>query len=511
MVVNGTEVSVADDGASLLEVLRDRLGVRSPKDGCSPQGQCGCCTVLVDGQPRVSCVTPARRVRGRSITTLEGLEDRVEWAEAFTETGASQCGFCTPGIICRLAGLESKTGGLAPAQVSDALKAHLCRCTGWQTIVEAAERKAGHRRADTSRDMAAAAQRAHLEGGTPQHVGPDVALGLAPFADDTAPTDALVAVPVGAEVTDPDVVEVEGRRWLLAETLVEARARAGKVQGRRTTVDPVAPLALPAGDWAATLQTRWVDPAYLEADASWCRPGGEPASPLANGGAFGGKVASPVGSVARSLADATGRVVRVLLPREAVVQDGPKRPPVAGGADATGVGVMRVVATPGIEAVIAAVAPGLRVEKVAVPGPPTSSALRGAGWVEALVLLRAATAEAGDVVSPDGGRATAVIDDTGIHVTVAAGDVLDHVVLRSYCIGAAHMAYSWMTSEALAVDADGQVHDLTIRSLGVLRAIDTPPITVEIDTMDHRPPCNGSDAVFAAVAAAAHGHMHDRG
>ncbi|MDP9074284.1 MAG: 2Fe-2S iron-sulfur cluster-binding protein, partial [Actinomycetota bacterium] len=62
--VDGAHVEVADDGASLLEVLRDRLGLRTAKDGCSPQGQCGCCTVLVDGSPRVACVTPARRVSG---------------------------------------------------------------------------------------------------------------------------------------------------------------------------------------------------------------------------------------------------------------------------------------------------------------------------------------------------------------------------------------------------------------------------------------------------------------
>src|SRR6266542_4900733 len=98
--VNGREVEVDDDGDSLLGVLRDRLAIRSPKDGCSPQGQCGCCTVLVDGAPRVACVTPARRVAGRTITTVDGLADdeRTQWGEAFCATGASQCGFCTPGI-----------------------------------------------------------------------------------------------------------------------------------------------------------------------------------------------------------------------------------------------------------------------------------------------------------------------------------------------------------------------------------------------------------------------------
>ncbi|MHB1912995.1 MAG: (2Fe-2S)-binding protein, partial [Acidimicrobiales bacterium] len=94
---------MADDGCSLLEALRDRLGRRSAKDGCSPQGQCGCCTVWVDGAARVACVTPARRVAGRSVTTLDGLDPDVRdrWAGAFLDHGASQCGFCTPGIIMR--------------------------------------------------------------------------------------------------------------------------------------------------------------------------------------------------------------------------------------------------------------------------------------------------------------------------------------------------------------------------------------------------------------------------
>src|SRR6185295_9548318 len=95
---------------SLLDVLRDRLGLTSAKDGCSPQGQCGCCTVLVDGAPRVSCVTPARRVAGRAVTTPTGLGAAVRdrWAAALCATGGSQCGFCTPGIVVRLAALEAK-------------------------------------------------------------------------------------------------------------------------------------------------------------------------------------------------------------------------------------------------------------------------------------------------------------------------------------------------------------------------------------------------------------------
>src|SRR5688572_17844633 len=80
--LNGSAVE-APIGGSLLDTLREHLGVTSAKDGCSPQGQCGCCTVWVDGQPRVACVTPVGRVAGRAVTTLEGLDDADRWADSF--------------------------------------------------------------------------------------------------------------------------------------------------------------------------------------------------------------------------------------------------------------------------------------------------------------------------------------------------------------------------------------------------------------------------------------------
>ncbi|MFL6207025.1 MAG: 2Fe-2S iron-sulfur cluster-binding protein [Acidimicrobiales bacterium] len=496
LTVDGASVEVPDDGASLLDVLRDRLGHRSPKDGCSPQGQCGCCTVLVDGQPRVACVTPARRVQGRSITTADGLAapDRDRWAEALCATGGSQCGFCTPGIVCRLEGLRGKQPEADHAAVEQALLAHLCRCTGWRTILDAWDvvRSAAPAAA---RDLDAATARATLETGGPQVVAPAVALGHGGFSDDTAPGDALVAVPDRAG------------GWAVGETLAEARARAGKVQGRRTTVDAAPPLALPPGSWTAALRTSWVEPAYLEPDASWCVPGGEPHTALANGGAFGGKRRSVVAEAARTLADEHGRAVRALLDREDVVRLGPKRPPVAGGAAGDGRGVLRVVRTPGIAAAIASVAPELAVEEVAVPGPPTSSDLRAAGWAEAVVLVAGARGSTDVVTDPvTGARAEAAVSDGAIRVRVEAGDPLDEVVLRSYAIGAAHMALSWLSREGIAVDHDGAVHDLTIRSFGVLRAVDTPPIDVEV-VAGSGAPVRGGDAVFAAVAAAAWLHL----
>lgn len=490
LTVNGAPVSVPGTG-SLLDALRESLALTGAKDGCSPQGQCGCCTVWVDGQPRVSCVTPVTRVRDRSITTIEGLGDAEAWARSFADHGATQCGFCTPGIIMRAAALgEPKR--TSRAAVCQSLLAHQCRCTGWQSVVAAIVDGPTTPVADNpTPDRAAAERRATIEGGVHQSVGPAVALGNGGFADDTAPADALVALR-----------DVEGN-WVVGETLQEARELSGKVQGRRTTAPLMWPVDLPEGDWARTLQTTWVEPGYLEPDASWCAPGGEPMSSHGNGGAFGGKESGELGAVARRLADAHRRPVRVLSTREDVVRRGAKRPPAGAGVRADGTGVVRVARTPGVAAAIEAVAPGIEVVEVDVVGPPTSSALRGTGWVEALVLL----ASLDDrpefrIEAPSGAVATASIaEDGSISVAVGCGTVGDRSVLESYCVGAAHMAIGWVTSEGLSVDARGEPRDLTMRSFGILRAIDTPRIEVTIDDDDGEP-VNGSDAVFAAVAAA---------
>jgi CO/xanthine dehydrogenase Mo-binding subunit len=155
-----------------------------------------------------------------------------------------------------------------------------------------------------------------------------------------------------------------------------------------------------------------------------------------------------------------------------------------------------------VKEAINAVAPGLVVEERSVFGPPTSMDLRAVGWAEATILLAGAAGATSPITSPEGAVAEASFGDDGsINVKVQCGEVLDEVVLRSYCIGAAHMALSWLTSEGLAVDDEGEVHDLTVRSFGVLRAVDTPHIDVEI-VPGEGPALNGSDAVFVAVAAA---------
>jgi aldehyde oxidoreductase len=141
-VVNGTAVTVRGRHPHLLSALREELNITSPKDGCSPSGQCGCCTVLVNGKAVVSCQTDLSKVAGGTVTTLEGFDPEVrkDFAEAFSACGGLQCGFCIPGIVVRAhAQIEKKGAALTRADMARHLGAHLCRCTGYTKILDAIE------------------------------------------------------------------------------------------------------------------------------------------------------------------------------------------------------------------------------------------------------------------------------------------------------------------------------------------------------------------------------------
>ena len=140
--VNGRDVSVASDHPSLLSALREELDVTSAKDGCSPSGQCGCCTVMIDGKAQVSCQYPVSKAQGREITTLEGLDDaeRDRFSQAFAACGGLQCGFCIPGIVMRAKSqIDKKGADLKRDDMARHLGAHLCRCTGYVKVLEAIE------------------------------------------------------------------------------------------------------------------------------------------------------------------------------------------------------------------------------------------------------------------------------------------------------------------------------------------------------------------------------------
>ena len=146
LTVNGRERQVAVPGSALLmEVLRDELGLTGTKQGCDG-GECGACTVLVDGQPRLACITLAGSVAGREIETVEGLVRSGRMSrlqQAFHEKLGTQCGFCTPGMIMAAEALLRREPNPSEEQIRDALSGNLCRCTGYVKIIESVQAAAG--------------------------------------------------------------------------------------------------------------------------------------------------------------------------------------------------------------------------------------------------------------------------------------------------------------------------------------------------------------------------------
>ncbi len=146
--VNGEQV-VADvwPGASLLFALRERLGFPGSKNACE-QGECGSCSVLLDGTLVCSCLVLAAQADGHDVLTVEGLgaDDALHPVqEAFVEAGAVQCGFCTPGLVVAAADLLARTPDPSEDEIREALSGNLCRCTGYQKIVEAVQLAADRR------------------------------------------------------------------------------------------------------------------------------------------------------------------------------------------------------------------------------------------------------------------------------------------------------------------------------------------------------------------------------
>jgi carbon-monoxide dehydrogenase small subunit len=138
--LNGDEKGeFVDAGATLLSVLREKIGLTSPKPGCL-QGTCGACTVLIDGEPYMSCLVLAEAVNGRSVETVESLErggSLHPLQKAFMEHFAAQCGYCTPGMLMAAKALLDKNPRPSRDDVLDAISGNICRCTGYTPIVNA--------------------------------------------------------------------------------------------------------------------------------------------------------------------------------------------------------------------------------------------------------------------------------------------------------------------------------------------------------------------------------------
>jgi aerobic carbon-monoxide dehydrogenase small subunit len=140
-IVNGEprEVDGLWEGESLLHVLRERLGLPGAKNACE-QGECGSCSVYLDGQLVCACLVLAGQAEGREVTTVEGLAPDGELSpvqEAFLAAGAVQCGFCTPGLIVATDDLLGRNAEPSDAEIREALAGNLCRCTGYEKILDA--------------------------------------------------------------------------------------------------------------------------------------------------------------------------------------------------------------------------------------------------------------------------------------------------------------------------------------------------------------------------------------
>jgi aerobic-type carbon monoxide dehydrogenase small subunit (CoxS/CutS family) len=153
--VNGRDIDVeVAPGDTLLRVLRDRLHLTGAKEACG-RGECGACTVLVDGAPIMSCVMLATLVRGE-VTTIEGLaEEARDLREVFADSGAFQCGFCTPGQIVRASALLREAPEADERTVREQMSGNVCRCTGYTQIVDAVLATARRRASARTRGLAA--------------------------------------------------------------------------------------------------------------------------------------------------------------------------------------------------------------------------------------------------------------------------------------------------------------------------------------------------------------------
>ena len=224
--LNGTTVTTSDDHPHLLSALRDELDVLSPKDGCAPSGQCGCCTVLLNGKARIACQTSMEKAEGASVVTLEGLDpaERDRYAAAFAAHGALQCGFCTPGILMRAkAQIDRKGSALTRDDVARHLGAHLCRCTGYIKILDAVESLARN-------EVPVAVPSGGIGSSGIKYEAAELSLGDRPFIDDLRPPGLLHAALHLADHARADVVRIDTAAAAAVEG-VEAVFTAADVPG----------------------------------------------------------------------------------------------------------------------------------------------------------------------------------------------------------------------------------------------------------------------------------------
>ena len=215
--VNGRDVRVRGDHPHLLSALREELGVTSPKDGCSPSGQCGACTVLLDGKAIQSCLVNMDKAAGKAVTTLEGFDtdERDRLSKAFAVTGALQCGFCTPGILVRTKALFDQKGpaGVTSQVAAGRLGAHLCRCTGYTKILDAVEMLA-------SGDITEPTTPQKIGDNGAKYEGIELALGDRGYVDDMQPEGLLHGALHLTDHSRADIIKIDTSAAEAAEGVV---------------------------------------------------------------------------------------------------------------------------------------------------------------------------------------------------------------------------------------------------------------------------------------------------
>ena len=521
-VCDGEQVEVdAAPGETLLSVLRERLGhheregrlraagpvrlLHRPGRRRRPGG------VRHAGRPG----SPAGRSRP---STGSPPAERDALAAAFVATGGSQCGFCTPGIIVRAAALRAKgavdAGRRRPRARRAPLPVH--RLADRRSTRSSAPAPAPRRRAVARRG---ARERAALEGGV-RAAGRRATSRSATAGSPTTPRRATRSSRCRSRrAATRRASRRPGIQWVSRESLLEARELAGKVQGRRTTVDAAPPLPLPAAprrrraarDELGRARVPRARRVVVRSRAASRRARSQRRRVRRQGDLAGRRG----GARARRPPRPAGADAVLARGRRAAR---PEAPAVRGERGAARRDVCASRACARARCATSTSTPpsylGLSSSRSSRRAPRWSARRRRAphappGFAELRVLQEGALDAAG--LRPrrapadrrarrgvprqrrvDSGRrraaparASSIDPTTGalerVEVRVAAGDPLDEVVLRSYAIGAAHMALGWVLTEGLAVDPEtGEVHDLTIRSFGVIRAKDTPPIDVTI-------------------------------
>ena len=210
--LNGHEITIkVKPGRTLLDVLRQDLNLTGTKQACDNEGECGACTVLVDGQAIRSCLTPVEKVAGRRVVTIEGLgagDHLHPVQQAFIDCGAVQCGFCTPGMILSAVALLAREPKPSREQIAGAMEGNLCRCTGYSRIFEAIEAAAAVMRGESVPKR----QEGQIIGGSQTRVdAKDKVTGAALYAEDIQMPGLLFAAIVRSPLPHARVLKVDTR------------------------------------------------------------------------------------------------------------------------------------------------------------------------------------------------------------------------------------------------------------------------------------------------------------